>query len=182
VIDAPGEPFGGGNQQDETDREPVEHVDSPALPEPDEGSLTATGGRACPVCTRGSAEVYEFQSWAAVAQTAPGPPPDTRLGGRRRRGPSAHERVNLDVAFKPNRGSDATEFTNMAIELRRRVATLRGPAYEMAIYSNDIDRLRDNNDAGATRDRAACGRSPRTIPLSRRSTACARTPSRCTAT
>ena len=60
------------------------------------------------------------------------------------RNPHPHERVILDLDFTPPTGrSDATVFTDMALEVFDDRPAARGTVYDMALHAADIDRVLD---------------------------------------
>ena len=54
-----------------------------------------------------------------------------------------HERVILDVMYTPERGFDGRIFTDMALQLFKKIPHSRGIVYDMALRAKDIDRIQN---------------------------------------
>lgn len=59
------------------------------------------------------------------------------------RNPNANERVILRMGFKPSGVSDATVFTDMALDVFEKLRGVQGIAYDMAMRPENIDRIQD---------------------------------------
>ena len=85
------------------------------------------------------------------------------------RGPHRNERIILGAAFKPPGKSDATIFTDMILNMRKRRPHLRkslhGVVYDMALHATDIDRFLDNGIIPISKVQRTKGDKPAAVNL-----------------